>query len=304
MKADALSAIGEVVERHPCFNDVAHDRVGRVHLPVAPRCNIQCNYCEHRMCTGIQHPGWAAKVMSVTEAVELVDSIVEERRDFDFVVGVAGPGDALANEQTLETLATVHQRYPQLTTCLCTNGLLLEDNLEAMAAVGVGTFTVTVNAADSRGGEQVYSWVEYLGKVCRGEEAASLLVARQFRGIEKAIAAGFNVKVNTVLIPGVNDDHLPELACRLREVGVNLMNIIPLIPAGLMKGRAAPDCDQLRKARLVCEGIIPQFRRCEQCRADVIFLPERDASSVQTQVDLPPNSAPPSVPGFAASTKV
>jgi len=285
MKADALSATGEVAERHPCFNDIAHDRVGRVHLPVAPRCNIQCNYCEHRMCTGIQHPGWAAKVMSVAEAVELVDSTVEERRDFDFVVGVAGPGDALVNEQTLETLATVYQRYPQLTTCLCTNGLLLEDNLEAMAAVGIRALTVTVNAAESQVGRQVYSWIKYRGNVYRGEEAASLLVTRQFRGIEKAITAGLTVKINTVLIPGVNDDHLPELACRLREVGVRLMNIIPLIPAGLMKGRSAPDCDQLRRARLVCEGIIPQFRRCEQCRADVVFLPERQATSVQTQVD-------------------
>jgi len=270
---DATAMITDIVEEHPCFNDAAHDRVGRIHLPVAPRCNIRCNYCEHRMCPDVQHPGWASRLLSVSEAVDLVDSIVRERQDFDFVVGVAGPGDALANDETLETLAALNRRYPQMTKCLCTNGLLLEDSLAAMAAAGVQAFTVTVNAADSRVGEQVYSWARYQGTVYCGEEAADLLISRQFHGIEAAIAAGFIVKVNTVLIPGVNDGHMRELAGRLREVGVVLMNIIPLVPAGKMKGRAAPDCGQLREARATCEETIPQFHRCEQCRADVIFLP-------------------------------
>jgi len=35
--------------------------------------------------------------------------------------------------------------------------------------------------------------------------AAALLITKQFSGISKAIAAGFSLKVNTVLIPGVND---------------------------------------------------------------------------------------------------
>ena len=279
MKAAGTASAIEIAREHPCFNDAAHDRVGRIHLPVAPRCNIRCSYCEHRMCADVQHPGWASRLLSVSEAVDLVDSIVRERQVYDFVVGVAGPGDALANEQSLKALTAIHQRYPRITTCLCTNGLLLEDSLEAMAAAGVQTFTVTVNAADSRVGRQVYSWVKYRGRIYRGEEAADLLIASQFRGMEKAITAGFTLKVNTVLIPGVNDEHVPELARRLREVGVTLMNIIPLIPAGGMKDRAAPDCDQLRDARLSCEKTIPQFHRCEQCRADVIFLPERDTVS-------------------------
>ena len=281
MKQDVPFSTIEATKHHPCFNDAAHDSVGRVHLPVAPRCNIQCNYCEHRMCSDIQHPGWAARLLSVAEAVKLIDSIVRERQVYDFVVGVAGPGDALANEQSLKALTAIHRRYPQITTCLCTNGLLLEESLEAMAEVGVRTFTVTVNAADSWVGQQVYSWVKYRGRIYRGEEAADLLIAKQFRGIEKAIAAGFALKVNTVLIPGLNDEHMPELARRLRDIGVELMNIIPLIPSGRMKDRAAPTCDQLYEVRCVCEKIIPQFHRCEQCRADVIFLPERDAASVR-----------------------
>jgi nitrogen fixation protein NifB len=227
------------------------------------------------MCTGIKHPGWAGRLLSVAEAVDLVRSIVSERQACDFVVGVAGPGDALANDQTLQTLASIHQRYPQIVKCLCTNGLLLEDKLEAMADAGVRSFTVTVNASDSQVGKDIYSWVKYQGTIYRGEEAAALLISKQFSGIRKAIDANFSLKVNTVLIPGVNDKHMPQLAGRLREAGVELMNIMPLIPAGKMKDYSAPTCDELIRTREDCEESIPQFYRCEQCRADVIFLPER-----------------------------
>jgi len=273
MKLNKLLGITDIIGQHPCFNDEAHDSVGRIHLPVAPHCNIQCNYCEHRMCTGIQHPGWATKLLSVVEAVDLIQSVVNERQAYDFVVGIAGPGDALANEQTFQTLALIHRRYPQITGCFCTNGLLLEDKITEITYAGVRALTVTVNAADSTVGQDIYSWVKYRGTIYRGEEAAALLITKQFNGISKALHAGLHVKVNTVLIPGVNDQHMIRLATRLKEAGIGLMNIMPLIPSGKMKNQKAPTCDELREARLSCEGIIPQFYRCEQCRADVIYLP-------------------------------
>jgi len=273
VKLDSTLAITNVMSRHPCFNDEAHDNIGRVHLPVAPRCNIQCNFCEHRMCADIQHPGWAAELLCVTEAVDLIRSIVNERQTCDFVVGIAGPGDSLVNEQTFQTLALIHQMYPQITCCLCTNGLLLEDKLDAIIDTGVRALTVTVNAADSTVGKDIYNWVKYRGTIYRGEEAAALLITRQFSGINKALNAGLSIKVNTVLIPGINDQHTIELARRLKETGVGLMNIMPLIPSGKMQNHRAPTCDELREARRTCEEIIPQFYRCEQCRADVVYLP-------------------------------
>ena len=273
MKLDSPLVITDIMEDHPCFSDEARDRVGRIHLPVAPRCNIQCNFCEHRMCTDIQHPGWAARLLSVAEAVDLVQSVVNERQTYDFVVGIAGPGDALANEQTFQTLALIHNRHPQIVSCLCTNGLLLKDKLEAITDARVRALTVTVNAPDSSVGKDIYSWVKYEGTIYQGEEAATLLITKQFSGIRNALDAGLSVKVNTVLIPGVNDQHMVKLALQLREAGVRLMNIMPLIPSGKMKNYQAPTCDELRKTRQDCEELVPQFYRCEQCRADVVYLP-------------------------------
>jgi len=270
----AASAI-EIRQRHPCFNGEAHKRVGRVHLPIAPRCNIQCNFCERNICASVtmQHPGWTAKILSVREAVELVRSIMCSKAEEDFVVGVAGPGDPLANEGTFEALRLIYRLYPGILKCISTNGLILEDRLPQILEVGVRALTVTVNAPDSAVGERIYSWVRYRGMTYRGQEAAQVLITSQFCGIRKALHAGLAIKVNTVLIPGVNDRHMVKLALRLKEAGVTLMNIMPLIPSGRMKNYRAPTCDELREARRDCEGLVPQFYRCEQCRADVVYLP-------------------------------
>ena len=263
------------LQNHPCFNDEAHDRIGRVHLPVAPKCNIQCNFCERKICMNlaIQHPGWVAKTISPAEAMKLVNSLVRSKGN-NFVVGVAGPGDPLANETTFEALNLIHREYPAIMKCLSTNGLLLADKLPQIIKSGVTALTVTINAADINIGEQIYDWVRYNGRVYRGREAAQLLISKQFRGVKEAIEAGLTVKVNTVLIPGVNDNHIMELASQLRDSGVKLMNIMSLIPSGKMKDRKAPTCEDLRYAKQNCEAFVAQFCRCEHCRADIIHFPE------------------------------
>ncbi len=270
-----VNTSANIVTQHPCFSNEAHYQVGRIHLPIAPKCNIQCNFCERNMCAteAMQHPGWTAKLLPIGEAVNLVRRIMLTRQGSNFVIGVAGPGDPLANDQTFEALGIIHQQYPQTLKCICTNGLLLEDRLNEIAAVGIRAITVTVNATSAEVGEYTYSWVRYEGVTYHGKEAASLLISKQFSGIEKAVDAGFSLKVNTVLIPGINNKEMSLIARKAKQIGASVMNIMPLIPCGKMKELRAPTCEELREARQDCEAIIPQFRRCEQCRADVIYLP-------------------------------
>jgi nitrogen fixation protein NifB len=264
-----------VTRGHPCFDEEAHERVGRVHLPVAPRCNIGCLFCERRICANLtaQHPGWTRRLLSPGEALDRVCDLVCSRQEERFVVGVAGPGEPLANADTFEALRLVGERFPHLTLCASTNGLLLEEKLSALLDVGLQALTVTVNAPDGEIGERIYGWVRYDGTTCRGREAADLLVERQMQGIRAALAAGLAVKVNTVLVPGVNDQHIAPLARRLQKLGVHLMNIMPLIPGGQMSSLRPPTCEELQQAREACGALVQQFHKCEQCRADVIRFP-------------------------------
>jgi len=61
------------------------------------------------------------------------------------------------------------------------------------------------------------------------------LIAAQLRGIKKMSSIGPIIKINTVLIPGVNDNHVEEIARTTAEAGASMINLIPLIPQNEMK---------------------------------------------------------------------
>jgi len=248
-----------------------------VHLPVAPRCNIHCNYCDRRVsdCYHTFRPGVSARIINAAEAVELVRRAIESEPRIR-VAGIAGPGEPLANAATFAALQAIHERFPDLILCLSTNGLLLSQHAQELAALGVKTLTVTVNSIDPIISAQIYSYVQYDHRRLQREEAAELLLRRQLQGIEAAVEAGMLVKVNTVLIPGLNDQHLVEVSSEVARRGAWIQNIIPLIPLGNFKHRRPPTCDELRAAREACRQVLPQFQHCQQCRADAVGVPGDD----------------------------
>lgn len=268
------SAFGGL-ERHPCYSHAAHVRYGRIHLPVAPQCNLDCNYCERRVGGMAYHayrPGVASRVLTPEEAVEQVARHLHEHRLT--VAGIAGPGEPLCNEETFETLRLVGSRFPELILCLATNGLLLTKRVEELHALGLRTLTVTLNAVEPAIGARIYSHVHLDGDVLTGPEGAAALLARQLDGIRRAAGLGITVKVNSVLIPGVNGaGHLEHVARMARALGAAVQNITPLIPLGRFREIEPPTCAELHETRLRCEHLLPQFRHCQQCRADAVGVP-------------------------------
>ncbi|HFC98246.1 MAG TPA: radical SAM protein [Thermosulfurimonas dismutans] len=259
--------------RHPCFDEKAHRQVGRLHLPVAPRCNIRCAYCDRRYpCVSENRPGAARRVISPEEAPEYVETALALEPRIE-IVGVAGPGEPLANEETLEALSRVRERFPGLNFCVSTNGLLLEERLSDLLSLGVRFLTVTINAATVRTAEMLYLWIHHRGRRLSGREAAEVLLSRQLEGLSAAAAAGLRIKVNTVLVPGVNDTEVAEIARRAWEAGAQLMNIIPLIPLGYFRDRRAPTEAEIRWARRLASRFLPQFLSCRRCRADAAGVP-------------------------------
>src|SRR5271165_778763 len=45
---DLPPEIWEKVKNHPCYSEEAHHHYARMHVAVAPACNIQCNYCNRK----------------------------------------------------------------------------------------------------------------------------------------------------------------------------------------------------------------------------------------------------------------
>jgi nitrogen fixation protein NifB len=204
------------------------------------------------------------------------------------VAGIAGPGDTLATDHAIKTFAIIHRAYPQLINCLSTNGLLLENFADDLVRVGVKTLTVTVNAVDPVILDRINAGVMLEGKIYTGIPGAEILIAAQKRGIQAAARQGLVIKINIVLIPGVNDGHIPVIAETAASLGASIINIIPLIPQHEFADHPAPDCDDLGKAREGAERFLPVFKHCQHCRADAIGIPGRgDISSLIYGEDSP-----------------
>lgn len=270
-----------MLDSHPCYNECAHRKFARMHLPIAPKCNIQCNYCNRKYdCANESRPGVTSEVLSPEEAVEKVRYVLS-KVPYLSVLGIAGPGDPLANEETFRTLELLGKEFPELTLCLSTNGLNLPQNVDRLKSLNVRFITVTVNAIDPQIGAKIYDFVHYQGRNYHGVEAAEILLTKQQEGIKRAAQAGMLVKVNSVLIPGINADHLPAVAKKAKELGAYIINILPLIPVPGTRFESvpAPTAKQRKDLQDLCEVDIRQMRHCRQCRADAIGLLGEDRSA-------------------------
>ncbi len=256
---------------HPCFAQGGFNGKGRIHLPVSPGCNIQCKFCVRKINDVDQALGVSADIISPEEAVEVVRRAIEAEPDIT-VAGIAGPGDTLATPYALETFRRIKQEFPKMLTCMSTNGLLLPDKADEIIDAQVDTLTVTVNAVDPHIQEQICSHAFYHGKSYKGIDAARLLIKNQLEGIKKVSSAGVVVKVNTVLVPEINADHVIEVARTVSKAGASIYNIIPLIPQGELSWCSAPDCAELNKLRIEAGRYLRVFCHCQRCRADAIGI--------------------------------
>ncbi|MBE3588073.1 MAG: radical SAM protein [Thermoanaerobacteraceae bacterium] len=262
----------DLFNEHPCYNRAAARWFGRIHLPVAPGCNIKCHYCTRLYdCANENRPGVTSRLMSPQEALHHVQRVMAGDARIR-VVGIAGPGEPLANRATLHTFRLVHRHFPELVKCLSTNGLLLAEKLPELQQVGVRAVTVTVNAVSPLVGGRIYGFVFYRGRVYKGAAGAELLWRAQCAGIRLAREMGMTVKVNSVLIPGINEEHLLQVARAVKAAGAQIMNVIPLIPQGGFAGLLPPPPERVNLLRQKLSPIINQITHCRRCRADAAGL--------------------------------
>ncbi len=261
---------GRIRELHPCFG--ARTNKGRIHLPVCLGCNIECAFCNRRINDTENQPGVTSAVLTPEEAVDVLGRALEQCPQI-MVAGIAGPGDALLTDNAISTFRLVGERYPTLLKCLSTNGLLLNERADELIEIGLDTLTVTLNAVDPKILAQIVTGVTYHGKRYEGEAGAEILIRNQLGGIRKMAAVNITIKVNTVLIPEINANHIIEITKTVRRAGATVYNIIPLIPQHKLAQLSEPTCAQIEAARKEAEQYIDVFRHCQRCRADAAGIP-------------------------------
>ncbi len=162
------------IAKHPCYSEEAHHHYARMHVAVAPACNIQCNYCNRKYdCANESRPGVVSELLTPEEAAHNKVLVIAGKIPQMTVLGIAGPGDPLANpEKTFRTFELIADKAPDIKLCLSTNGLMLPDHVDRIKALNVDHVTITINMVDPEIGTKIYPWVHYRRRRYKGLDSA------------------------------------------------------------------------------------------------------------------------------------
>ena len=155
-------------------------------LSITDRCNLRCDYC--MPAEGVPHLEHR-EVLRYEEALAVARALSEVRPLRK--VRVTG-GEPLVRRGVVQFIALLASALPGVELCLTTNGALLAPVAGALKDAGLRRVNVSLDSLDP----------DRYRALTRGGELAEVL-----GGIRAAVRAGLApVKVNGVLLKGVNDD--------------------------------------------------------------------------------------------------
>ncbi len=191
------------------------DRFGRVatdlRVSLTDRCNLRCTYC--MPAEGLD---WtpSEQVLSAAEIVRVIALAVDEGVTEVRFTG----GEPLLRVDLEEIIAAVSSLPSAPSISLTTNGIGLDNRAVRLRDAGLKRINVSLDTLDR----------ERFATLTRRDR-----IERVFAGIDAALAAGLApVKINTVLMRGVNDDEALPLTRWALAKGVQLRFIeqMPLDP--------------------------------------------------------------------------
>lgn len=187
-------------------------------LPVA-----QQPFCRIRF----DHPDSSARAIPPAGALKW---LAENLQQDAAITGVeiSGPGDPLAEiAAPLETLAEIHRQYPRLDLSLTTLGLQGAEYAKPLAAAGVSRVTLLVDAVSREVADKLYAWIRPGKKTLPLTQATPLLLEEQARAAKAFKEAGCTVTIRSTVYPGINDEHITEIARSMAGCGAETMQLVP-----------------------------------------------------------------------------
>ena len=185
-------------------------------LSVTDRCNFRCTYCMPKSVFGSDYRFLDRRELLDFEELARVSRIavglgVEKLR-------ITG-GEPLVRRDLEVLIALLSELGVDLT--LTTNASLLPRKAEALKDAGLTRITVSLDSLDDA--------------TFRRMNDVDFPVARVLEGIDAAEAAGLPVKVNCVVVRGVNDDQIVDLARRFRGTP-HVLRFIEFMDVGTTNG--------------------------------------------------------------------
>ena len=218
------------VEMHSCFNTSKDDNGnGRIHVPIAKTCKMQCKYCNYIIDGNINininnRPGVTDFIINTREQIKnYLDEKTKIYPEID-IIGVSGPGDPLDNIDTLEILNyLINEYYKDYKLCICSCGYNYNNVIDRIKKLDkLKYLTLTINTFDVNKMNLLYRSVE--DGFLNGKE----LIKQQKKIIKDMKKRNVKIKINTIYIPNVNDKEINKLFHILLKMGVDCFNLLPL----------------------------------------------------------------------------
>ncbi len=147
------------------------------------------------------------------------------------MVAISGPGDPLATPDiTLQVIAEVHKRYPDVQIGLNTLGIGSDRLASDLAKAGADYVAMEVNGVRSEILEKLYAWIRPGQKTLKISEATKILIKEQQNGVPALKFHNLKVGVYTTLYPGYNTDHVARISSEMMELGADTISLVPYIP--------------------------------------------------------------------------
>ena len=188
------------------FSQALVDRFGRqatdMRLSVTDKCNLRCTYC--MPADGLQ---WLPKqaVMTAGEIKRIVGIGVERLGVRE--LRLTG-GEPLVRPDLVDIIAGLRERHPRLPISMTTNGVGLAQKARALKDAGLSRINVSLDSPHD----------ETFTQLTRRPFLSNVLA-----GVDEAQAAGLGpVKINAVLMRGINDQEAPALLAWALDRNVEL----------------------------------------------------------------------------------
>ena len=202
------------------------DRLGRpletLRVSITDRCNFRCVYCMPKEVFGRDYTFLERRELLTLEEIARVVGVFAGLGVR--TVRITG-GEPLVRrnvEHLIELLAAIETpEGGRLELALTTNGSLLTQKAEALAAAGLSRVTVSLDSLDDES--------------FRALNDVDFPVQRVLEGIDAATAAGLPVKVNAVVKRGANDGDVLALAEHFRGTG-HVLRFIEYMDVGSTNG--------------------------------------------------------------------
>ncbi len=203
--------------------------------------------------------------------------MLEDLKDSNLkIVGIAGPGDPLSDpDKLLAFISGLRKRFGNMyEVCISTNGLNAYRYTKQLKELEVNYMTLTINSIDVSILEELVEWVHVDGITYKGKEAAKRLNEAQMKSLRSVVESGMTCKVNTVIVPDVNQYELINLIHFIKQAGAVKSNLIPLIPVkGTRFGKIHTlSVREYNDIFYEAGQILAQVKGCKKCRADAMYI--------------------------------